>query len=94
MSAIGALLKLSKGGLGVEAIGALMEALGMEASFSEVLPEADSFLPIGQAAIEPGAMLMQISGRLKDGTRFTGILAMNQNISLEAKNQVPPLFLK
>jgi len=84
MNAIGALLKLSKGGMasggmGPEAIAALLESLGMVASFSEVPPEADSFLPVGRAAIEPGAVLLQISMRMKDGTTFAGVLVMNQN---------------
>jgi hypothetical protein len=58
---------------------AMLKAAGVQISMQEVPASKEAFAPLGAAASLPGAKLMRIQGRLKDGSRFDGLLVANQS---------------
>jgi hypothetical protein len=57
---------------------ALLKASGAAVEFEQVEATREAFIPLGEAASLPGAALLRIRGRLKDGSIFTGLLVANQ----------------
>jgi hypothetical protein len=74
------MLKMAKGNISQDEIGEIFAIAGIDADYAEI-PEAETlpaFQLLGKAAMAPGAGVMRIQARMRNGQVLTGILVMNQ----------------
>lgn len=78
MLRLGTLGKLARGGLGVDEISTIFEAMGLDVVFSPLSPidYRAAFGRAGEAAAIPGARVLQIAGSDKDGERIDALLVL------------------
>lgn len=79
MIGFGSLAKMAKGG-GPEQLAGLLKALGVEVSMSPVEGGAaarEGFTALAGSASLPGAKLLRLQGKMKDGTKLDALLVVN-----------------
>jgi hypothetical protein len=75
---IGSILKLAKGGLGPDQLAELLAAVGIDARFSAVEGEqvGAAFIRTSNVAVRPGARVLSIQGKDKDGADLEALLVL------------------
>ncbi len=75
---LGSLVKMARGGMGTDELGPMLRALGVDISFTPVAVDAAAFRDLAVSASAPGARLVKLSGKLKDGSEVSALLVLNQ----------------
>ena len=76
---ISSLMKLAKANVGADELAEMLEAMGIEASFTRVGPgdAKGEFEALWLAATGQGANIMRLEMKMKNGERFAGILVLS-----------------
>jgi hypothetical protein len=77
---IGGLMKLARANIGADELAELLEAIGIEASFTRIGPgdARGEFEALWLTATEAGANIMRLEMKMKNGERFAGILVLTE----------------
>lgn len=75
---IGTIMKMAKANLGADELAEVLESLGIEASFTRVVPgdARGEFEALWFRTMEDGAGIMRLDMKMKNGERFSGLLVL------------------
>jgi len=76
---IGSLIRLAKSNIGADELAEVLDAMGIEASFTRVIPGdmKGEFEALWLTATEPRAGVMRLEMKMKNGERFAGLLVLS-----------------
>lgn len=77
MISLSGIVKLARGGIGVDELKELLTAVGMDLKFTSVPAAAASFHPLAESASLPCAELLELRGTMKGGGSIHALLVMN-----------------
>ena len=87
---LGSLMKMAKGGLGIDELGEMLSAAGIEMEFKPIAISkgAPAFRELAQAASLPEAHIITLQGKLKTGDSISAILVVSQK-SNHGQKKIP-----
>jgi len=79
---IRSLMKLAKSTMGPDELAEMLEAVGIEASFTVVVPgdAKGEFEALWLSATADRAKIMRLDMKMKNGERFSGLLVLTEEI--------------
>jgi len=68
---------MARGSVSPDAMKEMLAAAGIDVSFTPLAIEPGAFFDLAKAAEVPGAKLVRLTGKMKDGESMTALLVVN-----------------